>query len=63
MRQFALTAVKLQKCLAEKHVMSVTLLLEHGFVSRPLLDAIHSNFVIFTKGRMPDIFSLLFVCP
>ena len=35
------------KCLAAKHVMSGTLLLEHVFVLCPLLDATHSNFVIF----------------
>ena len=29
----------------------------------PRLDATHSNVVIFTKGRMPDAFSLLIVCP
>ena len=62
-RQLALTAVKLQMFGRKTHHVWHPSVRTCFFVSCPRLDATHSNVVIFTKGRMPDTFSLLVVCP
>ena len=62
-RQFALTAVKLQMFGRKTHHVWHPSVRTCFFVLCPRLDTTHSNVVIFTKGRMPDTFSLLIVCP